>query len=119
MKSKVKIMLTVLIIVAIFIVASATSRVDCSYSNYNGTFTFEEMNSQERNFEMCERKFYEFKKENRQDTVLYRLCKKQFFRFWNWGNYLSQKKFSLPYKSWKEIQTRRGELTARSGFQDF
>ena len=112
-------MLAILIFLIIISVTSALSNVDCTYSNYNGTFTFEEMNSHERNFDMCERKFNEFKKENRQDTVLYRLCRKQFFKFWNWGNYLSQKKFSLPYKSWNEIQTRRGEITARSGFQDF
>jgi hypothetical protein len=109
-----------IILVAIVAVnaVSVSRNIDCSYSNSSGSFTFEEMNLKERNFEMCMRKFSEFKKQSA-DTVLYRLCKKNFLKFWNWSNYIFQKKFKLPYKSWKEIDERRGMVNAKSGFQDF
>jgi hypothetical protein len=119
MKNKNKFILIALLIVALASVASTSPNIDCSYSNYNGSFTFEEMNFKERNFDMCLRKFEEFKKQNKQDTILYRLCKKNLFKFWNWGKYFSQKKFKLPYIAWQKINLRRGVLTAKSGFQDF
>ena len=112
----------IIIVVGIVVVANAISlarNINCNYSNYNGSFTFEEMNFNARNFEMCERKFSEFKKQNNTDTALYRLCRKNIFEFWNWGNYLLRKKFTLPYMSWQEIASRRSMLTAKSGFQDF
>jgi hypothetical protein len=119
MKKKKTIMFLVLIIVIVTNVATmATYSLDCSYSNDNGSFTFEEMNSKERNFDMCRRKFEEFKKQG-SDTILYRLCEKNVLRFWNWGNYLFQEKFKLPYRSWKEIEMRRGAIVSKTGFQDF
>ena len=112
----------VILVLVIVIVANAVSlarNVNCNYSNYNGSFTFEEMNFHERNFDMCERKFSEFKKQSNADTALFRLCRKNIFKFWNWGNYMLREKFNLPYMSWQEIKSRRGMLAARSGFQDF
>ena len=92
---------------------------DCSYSNYSGTFTFEEMDFELRNLDMCLRKFKEFKKNNTPDSSLYRLCKKNYWQFWNYGSYLFDKKFKLPYMPWSEIKKRRGPLILHSGFQDF
>ena len=116
-------MKTVVILILVIVVGansiSLITTINCNYSNYNGSFTFEEMTSKERNFEMCERKFTEFKKQNNTDTTLYRLCKKNIFEFWNWGTYMFSEKFSLPYMSWQTIASRRGMLSARSGFQDF
>lgn len=111
-------MLLLLIVIVANAATIITNSIDCSYSNATGSFTFEEMNTKERNFEMCRRKFEEFKKQST-DATLYRLCEKNFLKFWNWGNYLFRQKFKLPYKSWDEIESKRGTLVAKSGFQDF
>lgn len=115
--------ISILVILGLLVVANAASmtikNIDCTYSNDSGTFTFEEKNFNERTFDMCLRKFEEYKKQAQKDTVLYRLCEKNIFKFWNWGTYLFAEKFQLPYKSWKEIEARRGTLLAKSGFQDF
>ncbi len=115
--------IALIFILVIVIVVNAASlllnNMDCTYSNRSGTFTFEEMNFNERTFDMCLHKFAKYKKIDQRDTVLYRLCEKNFFKFWNWSNYLFAEKFKLPYMSWEEIEARRGLITARSGFQDF
>ena len=92
---------------------------DCRYSNFNGSFTFEEMQFQSRDFDMCLRKFNEFKKQNHTDTVLYRLCKNNYLKFWKYHNYFFSEKFRLPYMSWTEIEARRGPIENKSPFQDF
>jgi hypothetical protein len=121
-------LLTILIIVVILLVSNtrpakvvleSRDYSDCKYSNYNGSFTFEEMQFQSRDFAMCLRKFQEFKKQNNKDTILYRLCKTSVLKFWRYGDYLSDEKFKLPYMSWQEIEARRGPLLNKSGFQDF
>ena len=121
-------LIAILIIVVILLVSNtrpakavfqAQGNSDCRYSNYNGSFTFEEMQFQSRDFAMCLRKFQEFKKQNNKDTILYRLCKTDVLKFWRYGDYLSEEKFKLPYMSWKEIEARRGALTNKSAFQDF
>lgn len=117
MKNKSTILIIIIAIVVVNL-AMMTRNMDCSYSNSSGSFTFEEMNFKERNFRMCQNKMEEFKKEN-SDTVLYRLCPMNFLAFWNWGAYLYQKKFRLPYTSWEEIERKRGPVRNRSGFQDF
>lgn len=117
MKNKSTIII-IIIVIAVVNVAMMGRNIDCSYSNSSGSFTFEEMNFKERNFDMCQRVLTEFKKEN-SDTVLYRLCSKNFLAFWNWGAYLYQKKFRLPYTSWAEIKAKRGPVRNKSGFQDF
>jgi hypothetical protein len=119
MKAKKPILFLLLMIVIVANAATmTTSSIDCSYSNDNGSFTFEEKNSKERNFDMCLRKFEEFKKQAG-DTTLYRLCEKNVLKFWHWGNYLLGEKFKLPYRSWKEIEMKRGAIVAKTGFQDF
>ena len=92
---------------------------NCSYSNYNGSFTFEERNFQSRDFMMCLKKFDEFKKANQQDTILYRICPKNTLHFWDYSDYLLKEKYKLPYMDWIEISARRGKLENKSGFQDF
>jgi len=92
---------------------------DCNFSNVDGSFTFAEMNFKERNFEKCQRKFLEFKKRQLGDTILYRLCPMNIFHFWDYGEYLFSQKYRVPYKPWREIDTKRGPITNKSGFQDF
>lgn len=93
---------------------------DCRYANGDGSFTFDEMSFKERNFRVCAQKFEAYKNTHKQqDTVLYRLCPKNYWQFWNWGTYLFQDKFQLPYRAWEHIQSIRGPVTAKSGFQDF
>ena len=110
----------ILFFLAVVVLSNVLSQNhDCSYSNYNGTFTFEERNFQSRDFMMCLKKFDEFKKTNNSDTILYRICEKKGSHFWNYADYLFKEKYKLPYMDWKEIETRRGKLENKTGFQDF
>ena len=115
-----KIILILLFVGIIMVIASLfIPGHDCSYSNYNSTFTFEDKNFNGRDFRMCKAKFEEFKKINRQDTVLYRVCKKNPIHFWRSNDPLVREKYKLPYLSWDEIAARRGAIQNKTGFQDF
>jgi hypothetical protein len=92
---------------------------NCSYSNYMGSFTYQEMNFKERNFRNCQSKFGLYKKENNSDTILYRLCPKKIWQVWNYSRYIFSEKYKLPYVSWDRIQVRRGVVTNKTGYQDF
>ena len=92
---------------------------DCGFSSGDANFTFKEMNFGEYDFGVCQSRFQEFKKRNLGDTTLYRLCPKNIFHFWDYGQYLFSEKYRLPYKQWSEIEARRGPITNKSGFQDF
>lgn len=92
---------------------------DCEFGNNDGSFTYSEMTFKERGFKKCYRNFLEFKKRKLGDTTLYRLCPKNIFHFWDYGQYLFSEKYRIPYKPWAEIEARRGPITNKSGFQDF
>jgi|GEM_PF-2231778 len=92
---------------------------DCSFSSGSGLFTFSEMNFKGDDFNQCNHKFSEFRKRNSGDTTLYRLCPMNIFHFWDYGEYLFAKKYRVPYQPWQEIESRRGPLENKSGFQDF
>jgi hypothetical protein len=94
-------------------------REDISYSNATGSFTFEEMNFKGRNYDMCLYRFNIFKDTARNDTILYRLDRINFLKFWRWSNYLSEYKYKLPYKSWQDIALKKSDTETKSGFQDF
>ena len=106
-------------IIILSLIGFFTPKQDMRYSNYNGSFTFEEMNFFERHFEYCSNKFAKFKEKNHTDTILYRLDKIDFTKVWQYGRYLYEKRYHLPYMNWDEIKERRGELGNKSGFQDF
>lgn len=116
-----KLLLTfILVLLTVVVLSNVFSQHhDCSYSNYKGSFTFEERNFQNRDFMMCLKKFDEFKKTNNSDTILYRICVKKGSHFWNYADYLFKEKYRLPYMNWEEIEVRRGELENKTGFQDF
>lgn len=118
----------IFIIILVFVVVSINNlppirwlygSSDCMYSNSNGTFTYSEMQFKGDDFQSCQEKFYVFKTEKNGDTILYRLCPKNIFHFWDYGQYLFSAKYRLPYKSWDEIDKRRGPIINKSGFQDF
>jgi len=92
---------------------------DCRFSNNDGSFTFAEVNFKGANFQLGREVFAEFKKRNPGDTTLYRLCPKNIFHFWDYGQYLFSEKYRLPYKPWSEIEVIRGPIGNKSGFQDF
>ena len=92
---------------------------DCRYSTDDGAFTFVEANLNGRDLVMCNRKFEDFKIEHPNNSVLYRLCAINGLCFWKYGDYLFSKKYRMPYKSWEDIDRRRGELVVHSEFQDF
>jgi hypothetical protein len=92
---------------------------DCQYSNAGGSFTYDEMSFNERDFAMGMRRFHDFKVMHPGDTVLYRLCSMNPLYIWKYGDYLFSTKYRLPYKSWKEIDIVRGTIHHRTNFQDF
>ncbi|HEY4287983.1 MAG TPA: hypothetical protein VGN00_12850 [Puia sp.] len=92
---------------------------DCQFSNNDGSFTFAEINFKGANFQLCTEDFLEFKKRRLGDTVLYRLCPMSITHFWDYGEYIFSQKYKIPYKAWQEIESRRGPLRNKSGFQDF
>ncbi len=92
---------------------------DCQYANAKGSFTFDEVNFQGRDYAMCIRRFQHFKANQAADTTLYRLCSINILYVWKYGDYLLNKKYRLTYKPWQEIETRRGTIINKSGFQDF
>jgi len=94
-------------------------KYDCQFSNRDGSFTFAEVNFKGASFQLGKEVFVEFKKRNLGDTTLYRLCPKNIFHFWDYGQYLFSEKYRLPYKPWPEIEARRGPIANKSGFQDF
>ena len=95
------------------------SNDDCRYSNANGSFTFQEANFNSRGYENAKWKFSEYKKRYSADTTLYRLCPMSPFYVWKYGDYLLSEKYRLLYKSWDEIENKRGLVQLRSVFQDF
>jgi len=91
---------------------------NCSYSNYNGSFTYREMRFKGRDLRTAKLLFDDFKKQDQTDTVLYRLCGKQFWKVWKYPQYLFSEKYQLPYLSWTDIERRRKNVRL-SVFQDF
>jgi len=118
---KIFIFLPILLIVAINLppLRWVFGEDNCEFSNGDGFFTYVEVYFKGDDFQECQRKFVEFKKRNLGDTTLYRLCPKNIFHFWDYGQYLFSEKYRLPYKPWSEIEARRGPITNKSGFQDF
>jgi hypothetical protein len=92
---------------------------DLLYSNETGTFTFNEANYAGRNYQLCKVNFEEYKKNEKTDTILYRITQKNFFKFWRWGDYLTKEKYKLPYRDWKEIERVRGPIVNKSAWQAF
>lgn len=92
---------------------------DLLYSNSNGSFTFDEVNNQGRNYKLCLENFQSFKATHPNDTLLYRITSMNIFSFWRWANYLFDKKYKLPYKSWEEIEAVRGSIKYKTNWQAF
>ena len=92
---------------------------DCEFSNSDGSFTYSEMTFKGSDFIRCQYKFISFKKEKLGDTTLYRLCPMSILHFWDYGPYLFEDKYKVPYKDWKEIGARRKPVVNRTVFQDF
>ena len=117
----IKLISTAMIALLVIVIASNvfSQNHDCSYTNYTGSFTFEERNFNSRDFMMCLKKFNEFKSTNNPDTILYRICGKSGLHFWNYADYLFKEKYKLPFIEWNEVKMRRGNLMNKTGFQDF
>jgi hypothetical protein len=92
---------------------------DVYYSNVDGSFTFNEYNTSGRDYELCLRNFQVFKETENHDTTLYRITPKNILKIWRWGDYLTKDKYKLPYKSWEEIQTKRGPIKNKTNWQAF
>jgi hypothetical protein len=92
---------------------------DCRYSNNTGSFTFAEINIGGYDYNLCMNRFTDYKDQVRTDTILYRLTAMNPLCFWKYRNYLFDKKYRLPYKSWKDVEQTRGPIKNKSGFQDF
>lgn len=108
-------------------VAVLLDRNDLRFATGDGQFTFKEYTFKGRDFQQCLARFADYKDSVRQgigkysygDTTLYRLNRKNLFKFWNWGEYLFKDKFSLPYKDWTDIEQKRGRISYHGQYQDF
>ncbi|MCS3801060.1 hypothetical protein [Niastella sp. OAS944] len=92
---------------------------DILYSNASGSFTFNELNYAGRNYQLCIVNFEAFKSVHKEDTLLFRITPINIFKFWRWNEYLTNDKYKLHYKSWKEIETKRGPLVNKTNWQAF
>ena len=92
---------------------------DILYSNANGSFTFDESNVAGRNYNLCIENFKVFKSVNNIDTVLFRITPINLFKIWRWGDYMTNEKYKLKYKPWKQIETARGHLKNKTAWQSF
>jgi hypothetical protein len=92
---------------------------DVSYSNNNGTFTFDESNASGRDYDLCIENFEAFKSAKHRDTILYRITAINLLKFWRWGIYFVDDKYKLPYKSWEDIERIRGPIQNKTAWQSF
>jgi len=92
---------------------------ECKYSNSTGSFTFEETNFGGYDYALCMNRFSEYKKQANVDTILFRLTSMNPLCFWKYRSYMADQKYRLPYKSWETIESARGPIRNKSGFQDF
>lgn len=93
---------------------------DISFSNLDGSFTATEYLKKGDDYELILRRFESFKMHVRNNdtdylgkdtTVLNRLDPKRLWQVWNYGEFLFNKKYHLPYKNWEEIRIIRGPKT--------
>lgn len=88
---------------------------DYRYSNIDGWFTYEEFQFKGRDFKMGQRRFEDFKEQCKcGDTILYKLNKNNFLKFWRYSDYLFRKKYHLPYQEWSIIEARRNKRQKHS-----
>jgi hypothetical protein len=117
---RISVLITIIVIVANLPPAKwLAGPDDIAYSNENGTFTFDEVNSSGRDYKLCIENFQAFKATHSNDTLLFRITAINILAFWRWGNYLSEKKYKLRYKSWKEIEALRGPVVNKTNWQAF
>ncbi|SEK69544.1 hypothetical protein [Parapedobacter koreensis] len=78
-----------------------------TYSNYNGTFRFDEMRLKGISYHTRNEAYHNFLKRNPdiKDKQLYRTFTLDPWRFWEWHEwYYHFDRFTLPYLSEKELQ---------------
>lgn len=81
-----------------------------SYSNYNGTFRYNEMKLKGFTYESRDRGYRHFLAQNPdiKDQQLYRTFTLDPWRFWEWNEWFKHfDRFTLPYISERKIQKNR------------
>ena len=81
-----------------------------TYSNYNGTFSYDEMRLKGFTYETRDEGYQYFleKNPNIKNKQLYRTFTLDPWRFWEWREWIEHfDRFALPYISKKEIQRNR------------
>jgi hypothetical protein len=92
------------------------------YSNADGSFTGVDIPFKGRLYNLAPvlPKSFKEKHPTSSDTIVYRLFWKNPLAFWRWGEYYYDKRYNLPYLSWKEIRKKRGyDLKYSTNWQDF
>ena len=92
------------------------------YSNADGSFTAWDIPFKQRLYNLNPTVPNGFKEahSNTKDTLVYRLFGKNSLCFWRWAEYYYDRRYKLPYKSWKEIRKKRGyDLKYSNNWQDF
>lgn len=92
------------------------------FSNGDGGFTGTDIEFKNRHYNLSPvvPSKYRQLNPNSIDTIVYRIFWKNPLTFWRWRKYFYDKRYKLPYKSWKEIKKRRGYVLKYSNnLQDF
>ena len=90
------------------------------YSNINGSLTYVEFKAHDIKGMYRSLSSYKTHFPNANDTIMYRLYKRNLLCFWRWGEYIYDQRYKLPYKRWTEIRKRRGyDLEYSNNWQDF
>lgn len=117
----------VIIYLPVRFVVHLISPNDVSFSNADGTFTATEYLKKGDDYDLIKRRFELFKNHVRKNetsyvgrdtAVLYRLDPMRVWQIWNYGEFLFNDKYSLPYKNWEEIRQIRGSK-GNNRFQTF
>ena len=90
------------------------------YSNADGTYTNMDVKGSHYNLMPMVPGSFQSEHPGTSDTIVYRLFWKNPLAFWRWSDYFTDKRYSLPYKSWKSIRKKRGyDIKYSNRWQDF
>lgn len=100
---KIAIVIVVIVLILNLTPISYLLKEDYSYSNADGSYTFNEEGGAGFNFDMAKQRYKWFLQEHpeklKEDTKLYRTFTIKPWRVWQWWDYAFQHdRFSLPYK---------------------
>lgn len=91
------------------------------YSNFYGSFTFQENLFKNTSYEQCCGVYDDFlsTRPNVSDKKLYRLFKINPFAIWRWRQYIFEDRYHIPWLDWEKVVEKRGEILNSTPYMDF